>query len=243
MSTSISGLGSNAWMLSQSASSASRASKMAEDLFSKLDTAGNGYLTESQLATAFGNVSSSAGGSSSTSASDVFKALDSNGDGKLTKSELTDSLAKLFQQLDSQFGNSRLDQARGNMPPPPPPGGGDQGLTTDQMTQMLSNTSSSDPLYNDLKTTLANFSAADTNGDGKVTFQEMMAYEQSSASSASSSTTASSSSNSSSSSLSSSSSSSTTASNDAAIMKRILDLLAAYGFTGSNNSSSVSLTA
>lgn len=245
MSTTISGL-SSLWTTSQAASSTSRASKMAEDLFSALDTSGTGYLTESQFASAFGNLTSSSSGStSSVSASDVFSALDSDGDGKLTQSELSNSLSQISDQLDSQFANNRLDQARGNMPPPPPPTDGnssDQGLTEDQMTQMLSGTSSSDPLYSDLTTALANFGSVDANGDGKVTFDEIQAYKQSTGTDSSASSSVSTATSTSSSSDSTSSSSTTTASNDAAIMKQLLDLLSAYGY-GPNASSSISLTA
>jgi Ca2+-binding EF-hand superfamily protein len=283
-------------------------SKMAENLFSQLDTKGQGYLEKSDLASALGAVDSGTSSGSSASVDDVFAALDGDGDGKVTQSELSTSLQKLADELDSQFDQSRMAGAMPPPPPgggrgpgqseedeglskdqlsaiadstddsqlselmsnlaanfdsadangdgkvtrdeamayqessqtqggsaaaggpggmPPPPGGGDdQGMTLDQMKSVASSTTDS-KLSDLLNTISSNFDAADANGDGKVTQQEAMAYQQSQQSD---SATAGSS-NSSGSSADSNSSSS-----EAAVMKRIMDLVHAYGTSGSGNS-------
>ena len=76
-----------------------------------------------------------------------------------------------------------------------------------------------------------NGSYADNNGDGKVTREEAMAYEQSASTSTSATTTA------------STASTASSASSDAEIMKRIMDLVHAYGRSGSNTTTSFSQSA
>jgi len=162
-------------------------SKMADDLFSKLDTKGQGYLEKSDLQTAFNAISSSNGQSANTpNVDDVFKQLDSNGDGKITKQEMTDVFEKMDAQIHSQMTQMKMRGAggqsgMGNMPPPPPPSsdGSDAGLTKDQMTAMLNDTSSADSSGKDsLSKLVNNFDAADTNKDGKISMQEAMNYNK-----------------------------------------------------------------
>ena len=154
------------------------ASKLAEDLFSKLDTQSKGYLEASDLATALGSSSSTSTDSSSTAnADEVFKALDSDSDGKLTKSELTSGLKQVQEQLDSQFQAMRT-KGKGDMPPPPPEGEEDTGLSQDDMDDIASSTTDS-KLADMMKTLSSNFEAADTDGDGKVTRSEAMEYKKS----------------------------------------------------------------
>ncbi len=275
-------------------------SKMVEDIFSKLDTKGQGYLEKSDLESALSGLDSD----SSASVDDVFSTLDGDGDGKVTKDEMSSTLQKLADELDSQFNASRMSAAQaggmrppppadseedegytqdelsaiasstddsnlselmsslaanfdaadangdgkvtqqeamayqefadsaasgataaaGGMPPPPPGGrgGDDQGLTLDQVKSMASDTTDS-KLSDLLNTISSNFEAADANGDGKVTQQEAMAYQESSQTSSDSSSS------------SSSDSSSTSASNEAAVLKRIMDLVQSYG-SGSSDS-------
>lgn len=233
-------------------------SKMVDDLFSKLDTSNQGYLTKSDLQSALDSASSSSSSNSTSSSSstsssgasvdDIFSALDSNGDGKITKDEMKSGLDSLASQLDSQFNNMRMNGGMdgtggmNGMPPPPPPsnGSGDANApsyTKDQLTSMASELSSTDSTRASLMSKLAsNFDAADSNGDGKISASEAMAYDQSTqTSSTTSSTTAS---NSSSSSDSSSSSSSTDL--NAKILKQIMDLMAMYGGQNANQSQNFS---
>ena len=162
----------------------SSVSSWASTLFSQLDSSNKGYISESDLSSAFSLLDTS-GSDSSSSASKVFSSLDSNNDGKVTKDELTSSLEALSAQLNSQYDASRMASAMGNgMPPPPPPSDSDNndtGLTKDQLSSIASTTTDS-KLADLMNNVASNFSAADTNGDGKVTAAEAMAYQQSSSS-------------------------------------------------------------
>ena len=202
------------------------AEEMASDLFSKLDSSGKGYIQESDLESALSAIIGSSSSSStdatgtasaSASASEIFSQLDSDGDGKVTEDEMASGFQKLADALDSQFEQSRM---QGAMPPPPQ---NDTGFTKDELTEQLSEIGSSDSgRASFISNVVENFDAADTNGDGKVTFQEAMAYNESSSSSSSTS--------SSSSSSTTSSSSSTTSSQvtDAQVFRQLMDLLRTY---------------
>jgi len=123
--------------------------KITEDLFSKLDTKGKGYLEKSDLAAVFNSSNST---SSTTTANDIFAKLDSNSDGKVTKVEMKATLEKLAAQLDQPL-KTRL---QGGAPPPPP------------QNESQSSTSSS----------TTSVGAADVNGDGKISEAEASAYSE-----------------------------------------------------------------
>lgn len=144
--------------------------KMAEDLFSKLDTTGKGYIEKSDLQTALGNVSQSGSSSSSTSADDMFSKMDSDGNGKVTKEEMSATIQKIASELDGQSPRMRM---QGDMPPPPPPGGA-QGAQKSSSTDSSSSNQDIEP--------------ADANEDGTVSAKEAQAYAASQASSDTSST-------------------------------------------------------
>lgn len=217
--------------------------QMASKLFSKLDTKGQGYLSETDLQSAFNQMFTSAtGGSSSASstsgtdseASQLFKALDSDGNGQVTKSEFTSGLQKLAEALDNQASSSRMGQAHGAggmAPPPPPQGDGDgdggdgvsgAGLTKDQLTSQLQQIGDTDSQRSSLISKIvANFDKADTNGDGKVSAQEAMAYDRSSRSSGTAATASAEGTSSSSNQLS-----------DARLLHRVMALMRAYDVNG-----------
>ena len=199
------------------------ASTMAEDLFTKLDTTGKGYIEQSDLTSAISALSSTSSSGSSTSASELFSQLDSDGDGKVTQDELTTSLQKLAESLDSQFDEMRM---QGGMPPPPPPGEDDAGFTeeelTDQLAEIGGTVSSRASLISNV---VNNFDAADTNEDGKVSFQEAIAYDKANPASSSSSTESTNSTDSTSSATSVASGDTT----DAQVFRQLMDLLRTYG--------------
>jgi Ca2+-binding EF-hand superfamily protein len=211
-------------------------SKMAENLFSRLDTKGQGYIEKSDLQSALEQLSSSGDSGSSASVDQVFSSLDGNGDGKVTKDEMASSLQKIAAELDSQFNKLREGGMNGasGMPPPPPPqgaeGSDDTGYTKEELTSQLKEIGSSDSKRSSLISNIVdNFEKADSDGDGKVSFKEAMAYDhasQAGASGGGSSATA-------------SGSSATSGSNklDSQIMKQIMELMRAYG---SDSGSSVS---
>lgn len=198
-------------------------SKMAEELFSKLDTAGKGYIEKSDLESALGKISGNSSSSSGSSAStdDMFSKLDSNGDGKVTKDEMSASLEKIASQLDGPFPRMRMqgDQG-GNLPPPPTQDGGqdDQGFTKDQLSSMSQELSSTDSKRSQIMSDIAsNFDAADSNGDGKVSGSEARAFEESKNSSGTGNTGT------------DTSSSSSVSGADAQFMKQMMQLIHAYG--------------
>lgn len=196
-------------------------SKMADKLFSKLDTKNQGYLEKSDLQSAFSQISSASGAGDGASVDEVFKQLDGDGDGKVTKDEMSSSLKKLAEQLDSQFNQMRMGGGQG-MPPPPPGGMSDAGFSKDQLSSMASKTASTDSTLSGKLSSLSNnFDAADTDGDGKISFKEAMAYDQKSQSSTGSS----------------SADSAGSANSDQAIMKRIMDLVQAYSSNDDSKSS------
>ena len=200
------------------------ASTMAEDLFAKLDTTGKGYIEQSDLTSAISALSSTSSSGSSTSASELFSQLDSDGDGKVTQDELTTSLQKLAESLDSQFDEMRM---QGGMPPPPPPGEDDAGFTEEELTDQLAEIGGTDSSRASLISNVVNnFDAADTNEDGKVSFQEAIAYDKANPTSSSSAATDSTSSTDSTTSATSVASSDKT---DAQVFRQLMELLRTYG--------------
>lgn len=177
----IGSVGSTAAMMqSMSAMRRPSAADMANKLFSALDTQGQGYLEKSDLASALSQI----GSTGESELDEVFAQLDADSDGKLTQTELTDSLQRLSDQLDQQFDSLRMQGAMGGMGgmggmPPPPPPAQDSGFTEDELNAQLAEIGDTDDVRADLlETVLNNFSAADTDGDGKVSFTEAMAAKQ-----------------------------------------------------------------
>ncbi|KAB2928565.1 MAG: EF-hand domain-containing protein [Dechloromonas sp.] len=181
-------------------------SQMASLLFSKIDTKNQGYIEKSDLASAFSQLTSDS--SNDSSIDSVFATLDSDSDGKVTESELTTVLNQLHEQLDSEFNRMRM---QGGMPPPPPPAN-DEGFTEDELKAQLEEIGDTDSTRSALISKIVdNFAAADTDGDGKVSFAEAMAYDESTQTAASSETT-----------------STTASSSEAQVMRKIMELLHAY---------------
>jgi len=223
----VSSIGSNS-MASMAGMQRPDPTRMASNVFSKLDTKGQGFIEESDLQSALSQLSSASASSTESDSAALFKALDGDSDGKVTESEFSSSMQKLADALDNQAFGSRM---AGAMPPPPPPQGDDAGFTQDELNSQLEEIGSTDSARSELISKVAeNFEAADTNGDGKVSAPEAMAYERESRTSASSST-----------STSADSSTSSTAS-EGALMHRLMELMRAYG-GDDNPRSSVAVTA
>jgi len=139
--------------------------KMADQLFSKLDTKKQGYLEKGDLQAALDNVSKndkSISSGNAPSVDEMFSKMDSDGNGKVTKAEMSASFENMAAQLDGPFPRMRLQDTQNgqhsNLPPPPGGGQVSKQSSTDYSSQ------SSDP--------------ADTNSDGKVSVQESMAYAE-----------------------------------------------------------------
>lgn len=189
-------------------------SSQMSQLFSRLDSKSQGYLEKSDLVSAFSAIS----GTEDSAAEELFAALDADSDGKVTESEFASTLSKLQEELDSQFAQMRMQgmagqgpQGMGGMPPPPPPN--DEGFTQEELEAQLTEIGDSDSERSSLIADIvSNFEAADSDGDGKVSFQEAMAYkdEQQSASGTEESSTA-------------------QASSESQVLKQIMQLMQAYG--------------
>lgn len=211
--------------------------QMAENLFSQIDTSSQGYIEKADLQAALDKTASG----SSSSVDDLFTKLDSDSDGKVTKQEFSDVLTALAEQMDQQYSSMRMNNAMqgggmggaGGMPPPPPPGD-DAGFTKEELTSQLEEIGGSDSQRSSLiSSVIANFDEADTDGDGKVSFKEAMAFEQSSSATRAST---------------SAGESTTTASDtdsEARLMQQIMRLMQAYHIGGDRNgvASTLSVTA
>lgn len=191
--SSISSIGSSNAMMMQGMRGLKRPdpAEMANNLFARLDTSSQGYLTKTDLQAAFDKVAStSSTSSSSSSVDDLFSQLDTDSDGKVTQQEFSDTLQQLAEELDNQAMSMRMSgamQGMGGMPPPPPPED-DSGFTKDELSGQLSEIGTTDSQRSTLISNIVdNFDAADTDGNGKVSFQEAMAYQQETSSSSSAS--------------------------------------------------------
>lgn len=187
-------------------------SQMAGKLFSKLDSKNQGYIEKSDLQSAFDQIAASGNSVSTASVDEVFKQLDGDGDGKVTQQEMSDSLSKMAEQLDSQFNSMRMS-GQGGMGGMHGMGGMQQGgFTQDELQSQLDEIGSTDSKRASLLSNIVNnFDAADTDGDGKVSAQEAMAFDQASQSE----TTAAS-----------------DAGSEANVMRKIMQLVQAYGDFG-----------
>jgi Ca2+-binding EF-hand superfamily protein len=164
--------------------------QLAETLFAKLDTSGQGYIQKSDLQSAFDKIATtSSTGGSTPEVDDLFSKFDGNDDGKVTKQEFSDTVRKLSAQLDDHFASTRMQNAipggeisgmngSGGMPPPPPPPGEGPSLSKDDLSSTLNRVGTSDSRSNMMSNILNIFDQADTDGDGKVSFEEAMAYDQ-----------------------------------------------------------------
>lgn len=172
ISSSNSLYGVSAYTSSSMSSASSMSSKFAEELLASMDSDSSGSIDSVEFSSAALALSSS---SDTSSIEEAFSALDTNEDGVVSIDELTSS-------IEAVMGQQQGAMAAGGPPPPPPPPSQeeDTGYTQDELTAMSSETSSTDSKLSSLFETLAtNFSSADTNGDGKVTSAEAMAYQES----------------------------------------------------------------
>ncbi|MCX6076517.1 MAG: EF-hand domain-containing protein [Campylobacterales bacterium] len=194
---------------------------MAQQLISALDTNSNGSIDKAEFTAAAQALASNSGSSasdSSTKAADAFSKLDTNSDGSMSSEELIAAL-KDMKPPEPPQGKA------GGMPPPPPPS--DSSSSSDSST-----TSSLSEI----------FSTLDTNKDGAISQDELMALFKDSKDKSNSSTSTSSDATS----ASSTSTASTSASEADTIAKRLSQnllkqILSSYGSNGSIGSDTKSL--
>lgn len=199
--------------------------QVAENLFTQLDTTSQGYLRKADFQSAFDSLATNS--ETATDVEALFSRLDGDSDGKVTQQEFSDQLAKLAEQLDQQFQSMRMQDGMqaGGMPPPPPPPESDAGFTREELQSQLEEIGSSDSSRSSLISSIVeNFEAADTDGDGKVSFREAMAYDQTSKAVSTGSTTT----------TASDSTATTGSSSEAQLLLQIMRLLEAYGASDEN---------
>lgn len=160
-------------------------SQISQNIFSKLDTEDQGYLSQEVLSSAFDSLNSSAADSDAES---LVTAMDSDSDGQITKSELTQGVENLLSQLGQSqqrppMGGPGGMGSMGGMPPPPPPsggkGGGEDLSVTAEEAATLAESTDDENLSEIMSQISENFDEADTDGDGVVTQEEGMAFHQS----------------------------------------------------------------
>jgi hypothetical protein len=155
------------------------AEELAEQLFKKLDSSGQGFLKKADLQAALNDGSQAAKSVSSQDLDALFTKFDSNGDGQLSKQEFTDSVKKLADQLSQQLRLMDAQNAtqNGGLIAPPAPAGETKGFTKDELSNALQQVGSSDGKRGNLLTALVqNFDQADTNGDGKLDVNEAVQF-------------------------------------------------------------------
>ncbi|MDP2869263.1 EF-hand domain-containing protein [Methyloversatilis sp.] len=205
------------------------AAEVAAQVYAQLDVAGKGYVDSNDLTAALGSSGDSA------SAKSLFDTMDGDSDGKVTEKELATLLQKVTDQFEDSFAAARVGQAMGSRPPPPPSGGGgDKGMTAEELGAVAEDAEASGSAQaSDLAALVESFDEADTDEDGKVSFQEAMAFREASASAASADEDSSA----------SRSVASGEAGRDERMLARVLDMLSKYSADSVSASTSSGLSA
>ncbi len=139
---------------SSSNASADGTGQAGDDLFSKVDSDGNGSVSKDELQALLEKMSGGTASQTGVGSDDAFAALDTDGDGSLTQAEFDAG------RPTGQGGHGGGGVGGPGGMPPPPPAGAAQG----------SNSS----------TASAQDDALDTNGDGVVSLSERLAGEKTS---------------------------------------------------------------
>ena len=237
---------------------ASQANRLQGDneVFAKIDTANKGSIDEGSFETAVKQAVADSQSNQNFSTNQIqaaFKSLDTNGDGQVTQQEFANALSSpqghhhhhRHQQtgdLSAEMPAMMAMQGMGQMPPPPGTldtkngGGADKGFTIDELKSQLTEIGTSDPKRSSLiNNVLTNFSKADVDGDGKVSFKEAMDLERSLKSTNSTTTT-----------TSDATTASTADVSQQQYLRQMMNLLQTYGVknaSSASNGTSVNVTA
>lgn len=128
-------------------------SEFLQKMFARLDGDGDGKVTRDEFTTAMEKrlgANASASGDAPDAAS-VFQKLDSDGDGGINLSEFKTAM----ETMRASRGGGGGPQGAGGPPPPPPSGGGEESSASEDAQQV--------------------FDAMDTNKDGMVSSDELLA--------------------------------------------------------------------
>lgn len=152
-------------------------SSMVDQVFSKIDTQGKGYLDATDFQAAFEQISSKVGSKLGAGVEKALSVLDGDGDGKISSTELSDRLTTLVESLGVIPGmdGKQLPSAAEN----------EVGFTKDELTRQLAGFRAADqpnaveiPRVDFLTNLLREFDATDSDGDGRVNFDEIMTLGQ-----------------------------------------------------------------
>ncbi|OUR74245.1 hypothetical protein A9Q78_01180 [Methylophaga sp. 41_12_T18] len=209
-----------------------------DKMFEMIDTDGDGKITQAEMTSSFEDMAaemsvrmqgSQPGGmpppppseedeeSASYSLDELLEMADSTDDEAL--SELFSQLAENFDEADTNGdGEMSREEAmsfQGNMPPPPPSEEESPSYSLEELTEMAETTGNSE--MTQLFAQLAeNFGEADANGDGEVSREEAMNFQEQNGSASSSDETI------------------AAAETDAQMMRTISELLRTYGVAMDN---------
>lgn len=175
MSGAISGFGGMSSMMQGMGAMANRPrpdpSQMAEQLVSKLDTSGKGYLEASDIQSVIDQLSTADGSSSAVNAEEVFSALDDDGDGKVTSTELADSFRttadslRFLQGSGGPVGPGGGPGGPGGRPPPPP---SESSSTSTSTSASTNSTTTSDAVMNTIMQLMRTYGSPDQANDASA---------------------------------------------------------------------------
>lgn len=183
--SSISGVSgsASAW----SAMSTSRASRQ-QEMFNKVDSDGSGSVDATELQSMLDDIAKHTGSSSTTTAADALAKMDGNGDGSLDSSEMASGMKSLLPEPSSTqaFAEARNGGGQGEGgpqgaggPPPPPPSGGTSSTSSDTDfdpldTNQDGTVSEQERAAGEMKDAIQSLlKAADTDGDQKISADEL----------------------------------------------------------------------
>jgi Ca2+-binding EF-hand superfamily protein len=104
--------------------SATGSTASTDQLFSKMDTSGDGTISEDEMTTFASSMGSGESDSISSSLDDLFGSIDTNGDGSISSDE--------FDEFASNIGETRSAP-----PPPPPPSSADSTDSISSLDSLL----------------------------------------------------------------------------------------------------------
>jgi hypothetical protein len=218
-----------------------------ERVFSNLDTEGKGYLDANDFATALESLGLESSPESDENltlpgAEDIVSALDLDGDGKVSSSDLSGGMRSLTDSLSFLQGRASVDEPVA-MPPPPD---GSVGFTEEELSAELAALTEAGAEDEEqtlvLSSILSQFDTVDTDADGRVDGFEAMAFTQALEGGGAGSSETAESGETGSGTDAADATDTTQASNELLLMRRILQLVEAYGSSNGVTESSEALS-
>lgn len=124
---------------------------------------GNTSLTQADFSSALSQLNDSSTATKQSEA--LFVTLDADSNGELTETEFSKGFADIIYNRQGSLQGRNNDM-------PPPPLRNDAGKSADELSVMLQQVDADSQESANLTALLDNFAEVDTDGDGKLTFQE-----------------------------------------------------------------------